>query len=503
MSKPVPQVILSTDRSLMTDHHGKEFLGFGTTAPLILPRKFMQWLFCPPIKHEDGIVWQAPYGLRRIEARLLHDGINAAVVDPDYVPKYIERGAKILIIRHHDWFGLNPPTTTWTAFIDKEPLNAVLFREFIENVCKLKSRYDFKIIVTGPAVWQWLHKYELIDKYDIDVIVDSNGDREEIVVSRIVRKLLNNEPVPSYIKIGIKDNLTVDKLVPIVHASVNGLVEIGRGCPRKCAFCSVGNRPVRWYPLDFIEKEIQVNVREGLDHGILSCTDVLLYGSDTVVPNPDAVLKVNMLAKKYWRQVGWSHCTLAAAVADKKLIDSVTEILIDGEHQKLLGVEVGIESGSVKLMRQHMPAKSKPFPVEKWPEIVEEAFALFHEHNIVPAATLIVGLPGETEDDVNATTELVRRLRPYRSIIVPMFFVPMGPSRLGKEEWFRRIKPYHVDLLVTCLDHALYWAEKLVDEYLTGMKYAIVRRALKWFLSKVREYRPKIIEKLREFAESG
>ncbi|NPA70707.1 MAG: B12-binding domain-containing radical SAM protein [Crenarchaeota archaeon] len=496
-------VILSTDRSLMTNHHGKEFLGFGTTMPIILPRKFIQWLFCPPMKHEDGIVWQAPYGLRRIEARLVHDGINAAVIDPDYVPKYIERGAKVLIIRHHDWFGLNPPTTTWTAFIDKEPLNAVLFREFIESVCKLRDKYDFKIIVTGPAVWQWLHMNDLIDKYQIDVIVDSNGDREEIVVSRIVKRILEGKPVPSYIKMGIKDNLTLDKLVPIIHASVNGLIEIGRGCPRKCAFCSVGSRPVRWYPLEFIEKEIQVNVKEGVDHGILSCTDVLLYGSDSVIPNENAVLKVNMLAKKYWRQVGWSHCTLAAAVANKKLIDAVTEVLIDGENQKLLGVEVGVESGSVKLMRMHMPAKSKPFPIEKWPEIVEEAFALFHEHNIVPAATIIVGLPGEDEDDVKATTELIKRLRPYRSLIVPMFFVPMGPSRLGRQEWFRKIKPYHVELLMACLDHALYWAEKLVEEYMTDRKYFLIKRALRWFLNKVKENRSKVEQKLREFAEAN
>jgi len=502
MPRPRFDVILSTDRSLMTNHHGKEFLGFGTTMPVILPRRFIQWLFCPPMKHRDGVVWQAPYSLRRAEAALLAAGIRAAVIDPDYVPKYIEEGARVLIIRHHDWFGLNPPTTTWTAFIDKEPINVILFREFIERVARLRDRYDFRIVVTGPAVWQWLHKAHLVDEYHIDVIIDSNGDREEPAIVNVVKRLLEGKPVPKYIKAGLVDSTPIEKMVPIVHASVNGLVEIGRGCPRRCAFCSVGNRPLRWYPLDYIRKEIEANVREGVDSGILSCTDVLLYGSSTVWPNPEAVLKVNRLAKSMWRSVGWSHCTLAAAVANKKLVRDVAELLIDGENQKLLGVEVGVESGSVEIMRKHMPAKPRPFPVEKWPEVVEEAFALFHENNIVPAATIVVGLPGEREEDVVATTELVKRLRPYRSLIVPMFFVPMGPSRLGKEEWFRKIKPYHVELLMACLDHALYWAEKLIDEYMTEKRYALIRRALKWFLKRVKEYRPKVEEKLRSFAEA-
>ncbi len=227
-------VILSTDRSLMTNHHGRQFLGFGTTMPVILPRKFIEWLFCPPMKNNEGIVWQAPYGLRRIEARLVHDGINAAVIDPSYVREYLEAGAKVLIIRHHDWFGLNPPTTTWTTFFDKDPINVILFREFMEEVLKAREGSDFKIIVTGPAVWQWLHRYDLIDAYGIDVIIDSNGDREDLVVSNVVRRILNNLNVPKYIKIGINDGIRNEDLVPIVHASVNGLVEIGRGCPRKC-----------------------------------------------------------------------------------------------------------------------------------------------------------------------------------------------------------------------------------------------------------------------------
>ncbi len=264
-------------------------------------------------------------------------------------------------------------------------------------------------------------------------------------------------------------------------------------------FCSVGNRKIRWYPLDFIEKEILTNVREGVNNGILSCTDVLLYGSKGVIPKKEAVLAVNKLAKRYWKSVGWSHCSLAAAVVGEDILREVTTNVLLDDNQKFLGVEVGIESGSTRIMKKYMPAKSRPYPPSEWPEVVEKAFSIFHELHVVPAATLVVGLPGENESDVQATIELIRRLRPYKSLIVPMFFVPMGPSRLGDRAWFKDLRSYHVELILACLDHDILWAKRLVDEYLVGIKYLAIRKALKWFLGLVEKYRPKAREWLMKY----
>ncbi len=494
-------VILSTDRSLMSNHHGYMFLGFGTTMPLILPRRFIQWLFAPPMKHKNGIVWEAPYGLRRCEATLAAHGYKVAVVDPDYVVKYLEAGAKVLVLRHHDWFGMNPPTSTWTLFVDAEPLNVVLFREFIEKVVEAKSRLDFKIIVAGPAVWQWLHYSYKIDEYMIDVIVDSNGDREDQALACIVNRILNGLSVPRYVKIGVRDGVPIEKINPIIHASVNGLVEVGRGCPRGCAFCSVGGRPLKWYPYDFIEREILTNVREGQKTGILSATDILLYGSKGIIPNKEAVIKLNKLAKKYWVRVGWSHLSLAAAVAGGDLLEKLSEILIDGIKQRIIGVEVGVESGSPRMMEKHMAGKPKPFKCSEWPEVVEKAFSIMHDNNIVPASTLVVGLPGEEDEDVLRTIELVEKLRPYRSLIVPMFFVPMGPSRLGREEWFRKLRESHVDLLVACLKHDVYWAKELIKEYLRETSKIPLRKALEWLIGYAEKNIPRIRKSLLKIVE--
>ena len=161
--------------------------------------------------------------------------------------------------------------------------------------------------------------------------------------------------------------------------------------------------------------------------------------------------------------------------------------MIYDEEQNWIGVEVGIETGSARLARSIMPAKAAPYPVEMWPEVVEEAFAIMHDHRIVPAATLILGLPDEEEEDLTATLELLDRLEGYRSLIVPMFFVPLGA--LKDRRWFLReqLNELHVEVLKKCMWHTVRWGEDIMSKlYLRDLRYAPVKMLLKLFLAYVK-----------------
>jgi len=317
-------VIITADRSMMSNYHGKEFLGFGTTGPIFvklplgLSEKFHLFLFAPKLKTDDyGRPIQAPYGLRKVEAKLIDAGINAAVVDPDHVPRHLKH-AKVLMIGHHDFFGLNPPSSTWAVILGKEPMNAMLFKRFMDSIepyVREAKQRGLKVIVGGPSAWQWLYFPELAEKWHIDTIFD--GEFESIGVD-IVKAALEGKELPKYIYVGAREAPTVDEISVIKAPSINGLVEIGRGCPRGCAFCSVTLRPTRWYPLEKIEKELEVNARHGVVHGILHSDEVPLYGSSGVVPNPKALIKLHLLAKRYYKTLSWSHSTLVAVVYGEK-----------------------------------------------------------------------------------------------------------------------------------------------------------------------------------------
>lgn len=176
----------------------------------------------------------------------------------------------------------------------------------------------------------------------------------------------------------------------------------------------------------------------------------------------------------------------------------MNEYILNG-HRRFLGVEVGIETGSPRLAREIMRAKSLPYQLEEWPNIVEDAFKIMHENSIIPAATIILGMPGETSDDVIKTIELLDRLRGYRSIIVPMFFVPMGSMK--ERRWFIKdnLKKEHVDALIRMYEHTVFWAEDIINNYyLKNPASYPVRFLLKYFIRYVKKQVNKYIKIIEE-----
>ncbi|MCX8188021.1 MAG: B12-binding domain-containing radical SAM protein [Nitrososphaeria archaeon] len=474
---------------MMSNHHGKEFLGFMTTGPAIgMPEDMWMWIACPKMKTDPlGRPWQAPYALRKLEALLQDKGYNAAVIDPDHVNRYLG-SARILMLSHHDYFALCPPSSEWWIVTRKEPINAKSFRKFMDSLDLRRAKENgLKVIVGGPAAWQWLYKLDLWGRWGIDTVIDGEGEH---VVLDLVDKVYNGEPLPRYVFVGPRDVPAIEEIPLIKHASINGLVEIMRGCPRGCKFCSVTLRPLRHMPLGMIEKEISVNVKEGVRSGILHSEDVLLYGCRGLKLNPDALIKLHQVARRHLESIAWSHASLAAiknAEEEYGLISRLREVICADGIQEYWGVEVGIETGSVRLAKKIMPAKAAPYPAEKWPEVVEDAFAIMHENNIIPAATLILGLPEETSDDLMDTAELIDRLKPYRSLIVPMFFVPMGV--LKNKEWFTevKLKDEHIEVMRICLWHTVRWAEDIIDKfYLRKRHHVLIKYALKIFLKYVK-----------------
>jgi len=459
-------VILTADRTLMSNYHSNEFIGFGTTAPSnVFPNWLYQRLFFPPIKTKRGIPIQAPYGLRKIEAQLLNEGFNVLTVDPDHLKRYIDN-AKVLGIHTMDPFGLGPSSTTFAKILRTgEPYLATYFKATLAKPeVRRAKRRGLKIIVGGSGAWQFKYYPEFVDKYGIDCVIDGESEK---VVGKIFKMAINGEELPKFYDVDLKDVPSLEEIPDIKYPSINGLIEIGRGCCRGCKFCSVTLRPLRWYPLDKIEREIKVNWKSGIRVQILHAEDVLLYGSPNTTPNPEKVLKLHKLCKSFGGGIGWSHMSLASVAVNPKLLKDVSEIIVD-ERQKWWGAEIGIETGSPELIKKTMPAKTHPFKPEEWPEVVKTAAGILTDNNFVAACTLVVGLPEETEEDVIKTIELIEDLKDFKSVIVPLFFVPLG--RLKDKDWFKfeQMTPLHKELLLKCLRHDIYWVRIILKSYFEG-----------------------------------
>jgi radical SAM superfamily enzyme YgiQ (UPF0313 family) len=194
------------------------------------------------------------------------------------------------------------------------------------------------------------------------------------------------------------------------------------------------------------------------------------------VPNDEKLLKLHELVMSKIQAISWSHSSLAAVASKPRLFSKISEIIL--QKQAWWGAEIGLETGSAELAKKIMPAKAFPFKPEEWPAVARQGLGVMHDNKLIPAATLIVGLPEETETDIIKTMELVDDVRDCRSLIVPLFFVPLG--RLKNKDWFReaQVNKLHEQLMFQCAEHSLRWVDKLLDMSFMDKGYRV---ALKEF----------------------
>jgi radical SAM superfamily enzyme YgiQ (UPF0313 family) len=471
------EVLLTADKTLTSDYHSNVFLGFSTCAPPnFIPDWLFRGMFFPPLKTDKvGSPKAAPYGLRKVEAQLLKEGFKVSIVDSKHLKENL-KNAKVLGIHVMDPFGLGPASSTLAAIFKKEPFLARYFEQLMLNpeIKKAKSN-GLKIIVGGPGAWQFRYREDSLKILGIDCIVEGEAEK---VMGKLVQAALRGDTLSNHYEVTAEEIPTIEDDIPdIVKPSVNGLVEIGRGCCRNCKFCNVTLRPLRWWSIEKIEREIAVNVNSKyISSACIHAEDVMLYGSNSTTPNAEKLLKLHEMIVKHCKNISWSHCSIAAITANPKLLHDVSEII--RQKQDWWGVEIGIETGSAELAKKIMPAKAHPFKAEKWRDIVIDGMSTMHDNNLVPAGTLIVGLPEETEDDIIKTQELLDDLKNIRSLIVPLFFVPLG--RLKDKEWFKDTKLHtkHRELMIQCAEHDFKWADNLIDWAFKGKWYNKLTREL-------------------------
>jgi hypothetical protein len=73
---------------------------------------------------------------------------------------------------------------------------------------------------------------------------------------------------------------------------------------------------------------------------------------------------------------------------------------IEGNHPGYVGK--GLETVSPYLVKSIMPGKVKPYTIEEWPEVIDDALGVLDDNDWITVASMMTGLPKETEKDVSS-----------------------------------------------------------------------------------------------------
>jgi len=459
------KIVLTTDRTLMSDYNGLIFLGFSACVPKgLIPDRLYFSLFCPSAKaNKNGSAKYAPCGTRKIEATLLNKGFkreDVVVAHPDHLDKVVGPNTKVLAITETDPLGIGPATSTFTQLFGGEAYMAVKFKELLNNPAV--KMYKPKIIVGGPGAWQ-LEDAKARKRLGIDCVVIGEGEK---VAYATIEKAINDQQLPEIVH---GETVDEEEIPCIREPTVDGVVEIARGCGRGCAFCVPTLQRYRCLSMDHILKEVEVNLRAGL-RPLLHAEDVLRYKAKGLEINKEAVINLFKTVRSYpgVDSVAFSHFALSSVASAPDLIEEISTILDAGKDGGWLSGQTGIETGSPRLIKEHMMGKCKPFNPEDWPQVVLEAFEILSKASWVPCATLIIGLPGEIENDIDLTIDLIEKLREFKSLIVPLFLVSEGGLRDKTESFsIEKMTPKRSELFLKCWEHNLEWGEIFLKEYYT------------------------------------
>ncbi len=482
------KIVLVADRTMSSDYHGSLFYGFSACFPQgTFPDWFFYRVFCPKgAANSDGSLKFANCGTRKVESALLESGFtknDVILAHPDYIDELVSEETKVLSISSNDPLGIGPATSTFTKLFGGEGRMAVKLRELLQSPSIKKHKP--KIFLGGPGAWQLRANPDRRKGLGIDCVVVGDG---EITAPVLFKKALNNEDIPE-----IADGIVLDgnKFFSIKGPTITGLIEATRGCARSCKFCVPSLKKVRSTSISVLKDEVKVNLDAGQRGVILHGEDILLYRSDGLNVNSDAL--INLFKEIYnipgVKWVSASHASLSSAVSSPQTIEKISKILELGtELHPTKSFQVGIETGSSKLIGMHMKGKAYPFKPEDWPDVVREGFKIFTSNHIIPCSTIILGLPGETDNDIQQTLDLVKSLRPYKSIIVPIIFTAMQTTKLENEKSIQKeeLTPLHWELMLASWQHNFYWFPDIYKTY--GRENPLLLKAVINFLIKGGEY---------------
>ena len=90
----------------------------------------------------------------------------------------------------------------------------------------------------------------------------------------------------------------------------------------------------------------------------------------------------------------------------------------------------------MRMAKQIMPGKGVPFPIEEWPSVLIQGLTILNRNNWFPVMTLMVGNPGETDEDCKATLDLIYEVerRGLFAFFVPSIFTPLHDTRLAAKQ---------------------------------------------------------------------
>lgn len=393
-----------------------------TTA---MPGFIIERLLLPRAKHTAAGASVAPLGLRRIESALVEGGLAAGdmiVVDDAHLAEAIGERTKIVAISSGEPVGLGMSSSTMAGVTGGEIYPQAMLRRLLSQVRRLVAERapGAKVVLGGPGAWQLAGEdgQRLALGVDHAVVGYAEGN-----AAATFQSLLQGTDLPPVI---LGEGVPAARIPRLRGATAMGVVEISRGCGLGCEFCTIGTVPMQHLPLEAILADIKVNLAAGQTSVAILSEDLLRYGGEGMRCRPEALigLLTAIRAMPEVRALQPDHVNVISLTeySDEELAE--VRRLLKGQYPWF---NLGMETAAGELL-QACGGRPKMGRVraEDWGGFCAEQLRRLMRLGFVPMASLIVGLPGETPEQVQQTLQWVRAMQGEPLTIFPVIYAPVA-----------------------------------------------------------------------------
>ncbi len=296
-----------------------------------------------------------------------------------------------------------------------------------QEICRYIARhYSIPILVGG--IHAVIHAEKIINELPVQGVCYGEGEQALLAYAESVRR--NDEPYDSpnfYFRLSDNSVIKTQALPPTdintlpfpdreifnfhniiqTHPKLIGAEFMSsRGCPHRCAYC-FNSSWLDIYGKQFIRRRSVKNMLDEIEYVVAQYPGIhcISFHDDYFTADPTWI---EDFCTQYHERITIPFWINARA-------DTLTEKMIRQlKHAGCFRIHIGVETGNEDIRREVLKKTVRN-------DEILHAFALVKRFGIKPVAFNMIGLPGETEENILETIAFNRRLQPAW-IILSVFY---------------------------------------------------------------------------------